>query len=50
MSDNAYIKVTVNEDVKKEASKHIQETTGLALSQWLRSKVYEAADKSKKDK
>ncbi len=49
MSEEAsYIKVTLPKEVKDIASKHIQETTGLNISQWLRSKVFEAAGAANK--
>jgi hypothetical protein len=48
MSEEAYIKVTLPREVKDAASKHIQATTGLNVSQWLRSKVFEAARGSNK--
>ena len=42
--DTAYIKIAMEDaKVKKAAEENIQKTTGLKLTQWLRSKVYEAA-------
>jgi antitoxin component of RelBE/YafQ-DinJ toxin-antitoxin module len=41
--EQAYIKIAIDSDVKQAAEDNIKDTTGLKLTQWLRSKVYEAA-------
>lgn len=41
--EQAYIKIAIDAEVKSLAEKAIKDTTGLKLTQWLRSKVYEAA-------
>ena len=43
MSDKAYIKITVPPKVKEAANKNLEDLKGLTLTQWLRSKVFEAS-------